>query len=324
MKTTWARIVGIASLALLPPAVHAQPPQTSTAELVTKLGSLPDWLDKFEAIVGPLHRKLEVWDEAIGPLHRNFAEGPIEHIDVAFSIDMYHFDPQKMTNVQLDNWQVLFRGDQDAAAALLKQRFGDGELLDFADGSPRRFGPLYLTPLQRGGFELAWYQNEPQWAVRRRTPAEDRALEDRLMAFLRAGIRDQTVEQFFPGLAKRVGWSTLESHGPHWRAEISPGENGRPSWVSIKIRGEVLDATRLVGALGMKDPGFLASDVHMSYLELSDLTDGRKAIVDGYQVNVHLDRDQVEPTTAKRPGQGAWKAKAWRIRSLWLNPADKP
>lgn len=314
---TSTSVLLFAAIVVWPAAANPQLPP-STAELVGKLADLPDWLEPFEAIVGALHRDLTVWEEAVGPVRRDFASGPIEHVDVAFSIDMYHQDPQREKNVRLSSWEVRFRGEQEAALAQLRQRFGDGEPLDFAVGHPRRFGHLFLTPLPRGAFQLAWYATEPEWAVPPRSAEEERALEDHLIAFLRAGIRDETLHKFFPGLAKRPGWDTLESRGPQWRAEISPHEGGQPAWISIEIRGLPLDATRLVRSLGLREPGFVASDVHLSHDELSDLATGKQPTIDGYELNLRVDHQLLTSTPAKRPGQAAWTVKDWRIRSLWL------
>lgn len=317
-----AATLGVAgSLAALPAPARQQPP-SSTAEMVAKLAELPDWLGELEAIVGPLERNLEVWEEAIGPLHRSRPEGPIEHLTVALSIDFYHQDPQREKDVALASWDLVFRSGREAALEALRGRFGAAQDLDFAVGQPRRFGDLYLTPLPGDRFQLAWYGEEPEWAVPPRDGAEERALEDHLIAFLRAGIRDQTVERFFPELADRPGHSTLQAIGPYTRTEITKPRAPRPAWVSIEIRGAPLSAARLVAALGLRRPGFIARDVHMSHAELCDLATGRQAVVDGYEINLTVDRALMKSAPSKRPAQLVWTVDDWRIQSLWLRRID--
>jgi hypothetical protein len=312
------RLQYVLAILLASPAL-GQSPAPSTADLVARLAGLKTpWLRELEAVVGPLHRDLSVWEEAVGPLRRDLAQGPIEHLDVRFTIDFYHQDPQREENVQLASWDVLFRGGADEALARLRQRFGEGQPLDYAVGHPHRFGDLFLTPLPAGRFQLAWYAEEPEWAVPRRSPADERALEDRLIVFLRSGIRNETIEKAFarPGpLAER---SSLGAQGPQWRLEVSPDPGGRPRWVSIEIRGLPLDATRLIASLGLREPGLIASDVHLSNPDLSDLQTGKQPVVDGYEVDVRLDQELLAPVPARRPATAAWKPKSWRIRGLWL------
>jgi hypothetical protein len=312
---TWMAIALVASAPLL----GQTPSPSTTGDIVGKLTGFQPWLADFEAIVGPLDRDRSIWEEATGPVHRNRASGPIEHIDVAFSIDFYHFDPREEQNVELASWNVLFRDGEAEARERLRQRFGDGSALDYAVGHPRRFGDLYLTSLQDGRFELAWYAEEPEWAVPVRDSAGERALVDRIVGLLRSGVRDQTIAASFAPPSPLPGRSTLGAQGPDWRLEVSPGRAGRPDWVSIKVRGAPLDAGPLIAFLRLAEPGMLATDVHLSGPYLADLANGKRPGVDGYRVTVEIDHELLESVPAKRPATAQWKPKAWRIRGVWLS-----
>jgi hypothetical protein len=308
-------MISIATVLLLAAtAVRASSP----ADIVGGLFDIDPWLAEFEKVVGPVHRDRSIWEEAVGPLHRDHPSGPIAHLDLVFSIDAYHFDPQQEENVELASWSILFRGTADATRKRLRPRFGEGIALDFAPGRPRRFGDYYLTTLSDDRFELSWFAEEPEWAVPERSPAAERALVDRIIAFLQAGVDDAAIEAAFGKLEPQPRTSLMAAFGGDWRVQASHGKDRRADWVAIGVRGKPLDATRLIVSLGLREPGMIATDVHLSGPYLVDLATGKPPIVDGYRVSVELDRNQLESVPAKRPGTAAWRVKAWRVRSVTL------
>lgn len=308
-------MIAIAAVLLLAAAT----PAGSPADIVAGLLDIDPWLAEFEKVVGSVHRDRSLWEEAVGPLHRNYPSGPVAHVDLAFSIDAYHFDPQEEDNVELASWSILFRGAADATRERLRPRFGEGIALDFAPGRPRRFGDYYLTTLPDDRFELSWFAEEPEWAVPERSPEAERALVDRIAAFLRGSVDDTTIAATFGKLEPQTHTSLMAAFGGDWRVEVSHGKDGRPDWVSIGVRGKPLDAARLIEWLGLREPGMIATDVHLSGPYLVDLTTGKPPLADGYRVSVELDRDLLESTPAERPGTAAWRVKAWRVRSILLS-----
>jgi hypothetical protein len=93
-------MISIATVLVLAAAV----PASSPADIVGGLLDIDPWLAEFEKAVGPVRRDRSIWEEAVGPLHRNYPNGPIAHLDLVFSIDVYHFDPQQEENVELASW----------------------------------------------------------------------------------------------------------------------------------------------------------------------------------------------------------------------------
>jgi hypothetical protein len=51
---------------------------------------------------------------------------------------------------------------------------------------------------------------------------------------------------------------------------------------------------------------------------------GPIAHLDGYEVDLLVDRDLLQSIPAKRPATAAWKPRSWQIRGLWLRHRTTP
>jgi hypothetical protein len=182
--------------------VAGQTPGSAPQIVSALLGAPPQVFSDLEKIAGPIGRDRSNWDEAIGPFARARAGGILAGLRVQLAIDFYHQDPQKVENPQLASYDLHFREGRRACLPLLESLAGPPQ--DLSDSGVRvlRFKDFYFREAGTAdGFTLSWFQEEPDFAVPRRTAEETRRLVAGLATVLRDGISRQAIERHLGKLA---------------------------------------------------------------------------------------------------------------------------
>lgn len=286
----------------------------------------PGELAALETIVGPVGRDRSQWEEAVGPLVRTRTSGPIAKVRVELSVDIYHFDPREIENPELRSYQLDFRADRGAVRQRLEALAGPPRQL--VDGKERvlRFKDLYYRDSGRDGFSLAWYREEPDFAVPRRTPQETLQVVTGLSVLLRDGISRAAIEERFGKLTPKPGWGYDEVKGADWELKVEP--MGGPEvkevvfWTRRPIPGK-----GIVRALGLKEPAVIRTGMHVLDNLVVDAAGVWLPIVHGYAVDIKLDHDAALVKTGRERGPAPlYQSRDYPIQTLriWRDPAMIP
>jgi hypothetical protein len=306
----------LAGLAAMPAPADASGLEARVGTLVTSLATAePRELRALEAVVGPLHRDTRSFAEAIGPIRRQRVSPAVSAIEVAFAIDIYHQDPQKVDDPRLREYRIDFDGGRPAAEKALETALGSAPVTLEHGGRPvQRFGRFYLR--DRGqGFSLAWYEREPDFAVAKPSANETQAVTAKLTALLAAPPTRVRLEQLFGPFSD--GPLGDVAAGTGWKLTVSRKGGARPESIQFAFRPS-LPAEPILAALKVGDPAVIAPDVHMVLRRIADLAGPRRFRVEGYTVDLSADPHGLEVTKESYPGSLVWRG-ALRLTGLRLD-----
>ena len=311
----------LAALLLGSTAALATPPDASSI-VATLFREPPGELAALETVAGPIGRDRSKWEEAVGPLVRTRASGPIARVRVELSVDIYHFDPREIENPQLKSYQLDFRADRNAVRGLLEKLAGPPQQL--ADGGARvlRFKDFYYRDPGKDGFSLAWYGEEPDFAVPRRTPQETVRVVTGLAALLRDGISRAAIEERFGKLAPKQDWGYDEVKGADWELMVEPLGGPEVKEVVFVTRRPI-PGKGIVRALGLKEPGVIQTGMHVLDNLVIDVQGVWLPVVHGYAVHIKLDHHAPLVKTGRERGPTPiYQSRDYPIQSLriWRDP----
>lgn len=149
-----------------------------------------------------------------------------------------------------------------AARAALRERLGEARPLRQEDRAVERYADFDLTPdASGGGFQFAWYADEPDFAIPERSAAENARLTDDLAAIADAGWTRQAIEARFGKLTPNPGSDEDRIERELWSLEFEPAGAAKPERVHIAFR-RPLQGADLIRRLGIEEPRITAGDTH--------------------------------------------------------------
>lgn len=315
MRRRW-RWVGVVVLGLM-----GAPDLRGSVRAV--LETKPESLSQLEACLGPLGRDRTNWAEAVGPLRREAPSPDLRRVRVSFAIDIFHQDPQEVEDPRLAEYLLSYPAGLTAARAVLRERFGEPKALRQDDRPVERYGDFYLTPDASGeGFQLAWYADEPDFAVPPRSAAETAKLTDDIVAIADAGWTRTAVEARFGKLAQRGGRNAEGIERELWSLEFRPAGAEKPQRVHIAFRRSLAGGD-LIRRLGIEEPRITAGDTHMQSRGVIDMkhrlsleTGYPLPARGGYALDIEVSREGLIETKEEYPASTVWRTDHPQI--LWL------
>ncbi len=316
----------LAALLLGSTAAFAATPSDAPGMVNALFREPPSELAALETIAGPIGRDRSKWEEAVGPLVRTRASGPIARVRVELSVDFYHFDPRQIENPELKSYQLDFRTDRNAVRGLLEKLAGPPRQLVDGGAQVLRFKDFYYRESGKDGFSLAWYREEPDFAVPRRTPQETVRVVTGLSALLRDGISRAAIEERFGKLEPRQGWGYDEVKGADWELKVEPLGGPEVKEVVFVTRRPI-PGKGIVRALGLKEPAVIRTGMHVLDNLVVDAASVWLPIRHGYAVSMKLHRKApLVKTNRQRGPEPLYQSVDYPIRSLriWRDPAMIP
>jgi hypothetical protein len=287
------------------------------------VGAKPESLSKLEGCIGSLGRDRTNWAEAVGPLRREAPSPVLRRVRVSFAIDVFHQDPQEVEDPRLAEYLLSYPAGLATARGELRERFGEPKALR-QDGRPvERYGDFYVLPDAAGdGFQLAWYADEPDFAIPERSAAETAKLTDDLVAIADGGWTRGAIEARFGKLTPNTGSDEDRIERELWSLEFRPTGAEKPERVHISFR-RALAGADLIRRLGIEEPRITAGDTHMQSRGVIDLkhrlsleTGYPLPARGGYALDIEVSREGLIETKEEYPASTVWRTDHPQI--LWL------
>ena len=315
MRRRW-RLAGVAAIGLMGAPAFGE----GVGAIVD---AKPESLSQLEACIGRLGRDRTNWEEAVGPLRREAPSPALRRARVSFAIDVFHQDPQEVEDPNLAEYLLSYPAGLAAARAVLRERLGEPKALRQDERPVERYGEFYVLPDAAGdGFQLAWYADEPDFAIPERSAAETTKLTDDLVAIADAGWTRQAIEARLGKLTPNSGSDEDQIERELWSLEFEPAGAAKPERVHIAFR-RPLQGADLIRRLGIEEPRITAGDTHMQSRGVIDLkhrlsleTGYPLPARGGYALDIEVSREGLIETKEEYPASTVWRTDDPQI--LWL------
>jgi hypothetical protein len=296
-----------------------------TTDLVVRVvQAAPSNLSELEAVIGRLERDRSNWADAVGPLRRETPSSVLRRVRVSLVIDPFHQDPRKVEDPLLAEYLLSFGEGVTAARLALRFHLGGGDVLRReGERAVERFGSFYLTADAAGeGFNLAWYREEPEFAIPLRSEDETRRLTEAIGAVADARWTREAIERQWGALRPNVDKGADQLIFELWSLEFHPIGAAKPKRLHISFR-RPLDGAALIRRLGIEEPRVTAGDVHQQSRGVIDFahrlsleTGYPLPARGGYALDIEVADQGLVKTDEDYPASPVWKTD--RPQITWI------